>query len=103
MKFAGRFKHDPQFDEMLARMIRGLRIAMEELKLAGCRTIYINGSFVTRKQDPKDFDCCWDPEDVDLDYLAINAPRLLNYFDRQAEKAKYKGEIFRSDLLGIMV
>lgn len=79
------------------RLIQGLEMAMEQLKAAGCRTIYINGSFVTIKPDPGDFDACWDREEVDIDYLRANAPRLLNHYDRAAQKAKYKGEIFPSD------
>jgi hypothetical protein len=78
-------------------LMRGLQMAMEQLKAANCRTIYINGSFVTIKPDPRDFDACWDREDVDYDYLRKNAPRLLNHWDRSAQKSKYKGEIFPSD------
>lgn len=78
-------------------LIQGLQMAMEQLKAAGCRTIYINGSFVTIKNNPRDFDACWDSEEVDINYLRINAPRLLNRFDTQAQKSKYKGELFRSD------
>jgi hypothetical protein len=40
------------------RMIDGLELAMTQLKAAGCRTIYINGSFVTSKLEPGDFDAC---------------------------------------------
>lgn len=79
------------------RMIQGLQTAMEQLKAAGCRTIYINGSFVTIKPNPNDFDACWDRDDVDIDYLRINAPTLLNFYDRAAQKAKYRGEVFPSD------
>lgn len=78
------------------RMIDGLELAMRQLQAAGCRTIYINGSFVTSKERPGDFDACWDPEDVDYDYLRKNAPRLLNHLDRNAQKSQYKGELFRS-------
>lgn len=78
------------------RMINGLKLAMEQLKAAGCRTIYINGSFVTREPDPRDFDACYDEETVDFTYLRINAPRLFNYYDRAGQKAKYRGEIFPS-------
>lgn len=78
-------------------LIQGLQMAMEQLKAAGCRTIYINGSFVTSKLRPQDFDACWDREEVDTDYLRINAPRLLNHYDRAGQKARYKGEIFPSD------
>ncbi len=77
-------------------LIQGLRLAMEQLKEAGCRTIYINGSFTTIKPNPGDFDACWDSEDMDLNYLRCNAPGLLNIFDRH-QKNIYKGEIFRSD------
>ena len=34
---------------------------------------------------------------MDYDYLRKNAPRLLNHFDRNAQKSQYKGELFRSD------
>ena len=37
----------------------GLRAALENLKGAGCRTIYLNGSFVTSKDLPNDYDACW--------------------------------------------
>jgi len=79
------------------RLLRGLQMAMEQLKAAGCQTIYINGSFVTIKADPGDFDACWDREEVDIDYLRIYAPKLLNHYDRAGQKAKYRGEIFPSD------
>jgi len=78
------------------RMIAGLQLAMTQLTAAGCRTIYINGSFVTIKPNPQDFDACYDNETVDIDYLRINAPRLLNHYDRAGQKAKYRGEIFPS-------
>ncbi|MEG4841112.1 DUF6932 family protein [Microcoleus sp. B9-D4] len=78
-------------------MIRGLKLAMTQLKAAGARTIYINGSFVTSEETPNDFDACYDRETVDREYLRINAPRLFNHYDRNAQKAKYRGEIFPSD------
>jgi len=78
------------------RMIAGLQLAITQLKAAGCRTIYINGSFVTIKPNPQDFDACYDNETVDIEYLRINAPRLLNHYDRAGQKAKYRGEIFPS-------
>ena len=65
------------------RMIEGLARAMEELKASGGRTIYINGSFVTKEPNPNDFDACWDRDDVDLEYLSRNAPTLLNLTDKR--------------------
>ncbi len=80
------------------RMIDGLELAMTQLKAAGCRTIYIDGSFVTSKPKPADFDTCWEDNGVDINYLESIAPILFNFALRRAEqKIKYKGEIFPSN------
>jgi hypothetical protein len=57
--------------------------------------VYINGSFVTAKDVPGDFDACWDADGVDPDRLD---PVLLDFSNRRAaQKAKYGGEMFVSD------
>lgn len=76
------------------RLIEGLKEALRSLVEAGCRTVYINGSFVTSKDLPGDFDGCWDPDGVDGDRLD---PVLLDFGDRRAaQKARYGGELFPS-------
>jgi hypothetical protein len=79
------------------KMIRGIESVMVKLKAAGCRTFYINGSFVTSKVKPRDFDCCWDRDDVNIDYLQQNAPLILKFYDSEGQKAKYGGEIYQSN------
>lgn len=75
-------------------LLEGLKAALESLRDAGCTTAYIDGSFVTSKDVPADFDACWDPAGVDPSRLD---PILLK-FDRgrAAQKAKFKGELFPS-------
>ena len=52
----------------------------------------MDGSFVSSKLEPGDFDACWDEEGVDLDKLG---PVLLIFDDRRAaQKAKFGGEFF---------
>lgn len=81
-----------------SRMIEGLKQAMEALKASGCRRIYVNGSFVTDKLNPGDFDACWDSETVDFRLLRMLAPTLLDMNDkRRGQKAQYGGEFFQSD------
>ena len=80
------------------KLIGGLKMAMEQLKAAGCPTIFIDGSFVTSKQKPGDFDACWEDNGVNVNYLKSIAPTLYNFTLRRAEqKAKYRGEIFPSN------
>ena len=75
-------------------LIRGLFAALRELKAAGCMKAYIDGSFVTAKEVPVDFDGCWDIEGVDPTGLD---PVLLTFDSgRASQKAKYHGELFPS-------
>ena len=62
------------------------------LRKAGCRRVYVDGSFVTAKEVPGDFDGCWDPEGVEVGDLD---PILLDFSNkRAAQKARYGGELF---------
>lgn len=78
------------------RLLDGLEMAIDSLRRAGCRTVYIDGSFVTSKEVPNDFDACWEEAGV--------APELLDpvllQFDagRAAQKARYLGELFPASL-----
>jgi hypothetical protein len=66
------------------------------LQSAGCRTVYIDGSFVTTKLVPNDFDACWDIEGVDPESLD---PVLLIFDEgRATQKAKYLGELLPAQL-----
>lgn len=93
-EFVDRFGTTPR----RLRMIEGLKTAMEQLQSAGCQTIYIDGSFVTNKPNPGDFDACWDSDGVDINYLESIAPTLYKFAQKRAEqKARYRGEIFPSN------
>ena len=78
--------------ERRRRFLDGLADAIELLAEAGCRRIWLNGSFVTAKDEPADFDACWDTDGVDLDVLD---PVLLDLTDhRSAQKSRFGGELF---------
>jgi hypothetical protein len=51
------------------RLLDGLAESLDLLAQAGCRRVWLNGSFVTAKEDPGDFDAVWDSDDVDDDAL----------------------------------
>ena len=75
----------------------GLRAAMVSLKDAGCKTVYVDGSFVTGKERPGDFDACWEEEGVDPTMLD---PVLLTFdAGRATQKAKYMGELFPASVI----
>lgn len=67
------------------------------LRSAECRTIYLDGSYVTGKPWPQDFDACWDPAGVERGKLD---PVFLDFTNgRAAQKAAFKGEFFPSSLM----
>jgi hypothetical protein len=45
-------------------LFRGLKRLLENLKAAGCSTLYLDGSFITKKEEPGDYECTWDPTGV---------------------------------------
>lgn len=77
------------------KLLNGLAHALRDLRAAGCKRAYIDGSFVTTKEHPNDFDACWDMAGVDFDRI----DEALLTFDtgRRTQKAKYLGELFPAD------
>lgn len=96
--------HFANWDEIVTRyatnalrreLTDGLLDALRSLKRASCRTAYLDGSFVTRKELPGDFDACWEIAGVDPGRLDRE---LLDFSDRRAaQKARYGGELFPAE------
>lgn len=77
------------------RLLDGLLHALQLLRAAGCKRAWIDGSFVTAKEEPGDFDGCWDAQGVDFDLLD---ERLLTFDQgRATQKAAFFGELFIAD------
>ena len=71
-------EHAASWDEVLDKfgwnekrrgLLDGLADALDLLASVGCRRVWINGSFVTTKDEPGDVDVCWDTEGADLDRI----------------------------------
>src|SRR3972149_417160 len=75
----------------------GLTAGAVALSLAGCGKIFLDGSYVTAKPLPGDYDACWDPTGVDPAKLDPVFSIFANR--RQAQKTKFKGEFFPSTML----
>jgi hypothetical protein len=95
--------HRATWDEVVARfgwtrrrrrLLGGLQAAAANLRDAGARYLWLDGSFTTVKPDPDDYDCAWDAMGVDL---AKVDPILTDLEDqrtgRYKQKAKYNGEL----------
>jgi len=80
-----------------ARLIDLLEKLARHLAAAGCQALYVDGSFVTSKERPGDYDACWDPSGVKHDRLD---PLLMLADDasKAAMAMKYGGDIRISSL-----
>ncbi len=98
--------HDATLKELEARfatsdhrkhLFSGLKSGVMTLRRAGCRKIYLDGSFVTEKPFPGDFDVCWD--DIGIDDTKLD-PVFRDFSDiRKKQKERFYGEFFPARVL----
>ncbi len=92
----------PDIEERLSfnarrhRFTGRLPASREELRRAGCRLVYLDGSFITRKANPGDFDACWDIRNVAEENLDAVFWDFSN--GRAAQKSRFQGELFPAQL-----
>lgn len=78
-------------------LARGPLRAVTNLRDAGAVNLWLDGSFVTDKRNPNDFDGVWDPSRIDLrrvDSVLVDLADLR--CGRLKQKAKYHGELLVS-------
>lgn len=92
------FYRQYSFSDRREFLFSGMKDALIHFKSAGCVKVYIDGSFVTKKVEPGDYDACWDMTGVNL--------RLLDpmfYFGLQfgttPQKLKYFGEFYPASII----
>lgn len=92
-QFCRRFGHT----EHRRSLIKGLASALKDISAAGCKMVFINGSFVTAKEVPGDYDLCWSIDGVVPEKLN---PALLDFSraGRAKMKDKYKGDLFPAEI-----
>ena len=77
-------------------LMRRLHEAARNFELSGVRTIWVNGSFVTDKEQPNDIDGCWEYTQ------SVNAETLDTVFlqpSRKAMKEKYGLDFFIANII----
>jgi hypothetical protein len=92
-------EHEATWTEVVQRLgfspkrkalLEGLLRVARELAARGAIVLFIDGSFVTRKRNPSDFDCCYELQGLDFDSLPPVFRDLAS--PRTAQKNEYGGE-----------
>ncbi len=91
-------EHEATWPEVIQRygwnkrrrlLLQGLRRMLLNLRYAGCTFFLLDGSFVTAKEEPGDFDACCDVSEINVEKLH---PVLFS--TREEMKAEFGGEVF---------
>ena len=77
-------------------ILRQIKAWLSHMKASGCRTVYIDGSFVCAKEIPADYDACWDATGVDA-ALLDGALLVQTEAGRAVIRQRFGGDI-RPDL-----
>ena len=80
----------------LQRLLSRLEQDPEVLHATRCQPVYLDGSLVTPKDEPGDFDACWDVMGVAVER---RDPALFDFSNgRAAHEARFGGELFQARL-----
>ncbi len=83
---------DYTFNVRRRELFSGLKSALSALAHAKVRYVYLDGSFLSDKPIPGDYDACWNVRGVDVQLLD---PVFLEFANgRSSQKNKYLGEFF---------
>jgi hypothetical protein len=80
------------FSQHRRKLLAGLKQACYLLAEVGCTTVYLNGSFITNKELPNDFDACWDTIGINWDKLDPIFRKVT--FPRTEQKDRFGRELF---------
>lgn len=87
------------FNPRRKKLMKGLLDACREFRRAGATSFYVDGSFVTKKPNPSDWDGCYTSAGIDPNLLD---PVFLDFSDdRAAQKAKFLGEAFPAETAAV--
>jgi hypothetical protein len=79
------FTHNIQRKKLFKALLKVLEI----LQGCNCREVYLNGSFITVKSEPGDYDLCYEPTGIK------GTPEFKQFLEkREMRKKEYLGDIF---------
>ena len=88
------------FNGHRSRLLCGLLAALKNLADAGCRSVLLNGSFVSNKELPEGYEGVWHTMGVNE---GLSDPILLDFrHPRSAMKSKYQGELFPAGIMAAL-
>lgn len=95
--------YEASFEEVkvrfgLSKKRQRLLMLMQELihqcRMLNCDIIYLDGSFISNKVSPNDYDACWDTTHENREWVLNNVADTPLNSESEAQKECYGGEIY---------
>ena len=78
------------------KLLLGMREMVALCKQLGCDIYYLDGSFISNKISPSDYDACWDTTCSDRELVMNKVLYSILNSDSETQKNEFKGEIYPS-------
>lgn len=82
------------FSRKRQTLLQGMVVLLNQCRLLRCDVLYLDGSFVTAKLSPADYDACWDTTCEDREGVLNKAADSLLNSDSETQKDYFGGEIY---------
>lgn len=95
--------YEASFEEVKARfgfsgkrkkLLQGMADLLNQCRMLHCDILYVDGSFVTAKLSPGDYDACWDTTAENREEVLNNVLHSLLESDSKTQKEYFGGEIY---------
>ncbi|EOA60575.1 hypothetical protein K8P02_16655 [Bacteroides nordii] len=76
------------------KLLQGMSFLLEQCRILHCDILYLDGSFVTKKLNPNDYDACWDTTAENREQVLNNVLESLLESNSEVQKEYFGGEIY---------
>ncbi len=83
-----------QFSDKRKKLMSGLMTLIECCISCNVNILYLDGSFVSNKLNPVDYDACYDADCVDKKDVLHRALESFLHSDSETQKRYFKGEVY---------
>jgi hypothetical protein len=89
------------YNDRRREIFTGFLKLINDLRSINCRLVYVDGSYVTDKEEPGDIDVCWhEDEFIDWDRVGRELQILLDLdYPRDWQQLVYNADVFPANVL----
>ncbi|MCD8041429.1 MAG: hypothetical protein LUH10_00035 [Tannerellaceae bacterium] len=88
-----------EFSNKRKRLLKGLLELIDLCRMIGVNVLYLDGSFVSTKIQPGDYDACYDIEGEAKEAILARIPETLLDANSETQKAYFHGEIHYAHMM----